>query len=46
MSQIETKIAEIDNSARIMCKLDTAHRCVDCELCKGEGDNFKEGGQP
>ena len=36
VSQIEVKIAEIDNSARIMCKLDTAHRCVDCELCKGD----------
>ncbi len=35
--QVAAKVAEIDNSARIMCKLDTAHRCVDCELCKGEG---------
>lgn len=35
--QIEEKIAAIAGEARVMCKLAPSRRCVDCELCKGEG---------
>jgi len=36
--QIAERISTMDGEPRVMCKLAKDRHCVDCELCKGEGD--------